>query len=242
MTATPAKRWPLLRVLLTEHLPFVAVLWVLFTVVALVVAGIIAVASPGVTTSVLHHMTTQAPRWLMFGLGIDAVSSYLRMQLAHGRTRREYLGQALLYAVVLSGFTAVLITIGYLLERGYYAVFGWSQRLSREAAFTAADQYPAILGTFWLSFLMWTIAGIVIGLGFFRGREIGFLTILAGIAIVLPSVALFRDGGLPILGAVIVDYRITVGVLIAACAAMFVVAVGMAWAIVRDVPMKAEVA
>ncbi|WP_291419274.1 hypothetical protein [Actinophytocola sp.] len=40
--------------------------------------------------------------------------------------------------------------------------------------FSTAGQYPAILGTFWLIFLMWTIAGVVIGLGFFRSTGIGF--------------------------------------------------------------------
>jgi hypothetical protein len=239
MIATLTKRWPLLRVLVSSHLSFVAIAWVLFTVVAMVITGIVAV-SGSVSTSILHHMTIQAPRWLMFGLGIDVVSSYLRMQLAHGRTRREFLGQAVLYAVVLSGFTAVLITFGYLLERGYYAVFGWSQRLSLESAFTAADQYPTILGMFWLSFLMWTIAGVVIGLGFFRDRALGALTIPIGLAIVLPSVALSRDGGLPVVGAKIADYLITPGIVLTACAALFVVAVAIAWAIVRNVPMKSE--
>jgi hypothetical protein len=145
-----------------------------------------------------------------------------------------------LYAVALSGFSAVLITLGYLLERGYYAVFGWSQTLAVEATFTAADQYPAILGMFWLSFLMFTIAGIVIGLGFFRDRGLGLLTIVAGVAIVLPSIVVAREGGLPILGRTIEDLQLTTGVLLAACAVMFAAAVGIAWAIVRDVPMKSE--
>ena len=239
MTTAVATRLPLLRVQLTAHLPFVALLWVLFTIVTIVVTGIVAVAS-GVSDSILHQLATQAPRWLMFGLGIDVVSTYLRMQLAHGRTRRDFLGQTIQYTVVLSGCTALLITISYLLERGYYAVFGWSHALPREAAFTAADQYPAIFGTYWLSFLMWTVAGLVIGLGFFRGKGLGLLTIPLGLAIVLPGVALFRNGGLPVIGETLANHEITVGALLGSCAVLFAVAVGIAWAIVRDMPMPAK--
>ncbi|MGH3879944.1 MAG: hypothetical protein ACRDSK_23205 [Actinophytocola sp.] len=233
------RRWPLLRVLLTAHVPFVVLLWLLFTVVAMVITGIVAAAA-GISDSILHQLATQLPRWLLFGLGIDVVSTYLRIQLAHGRTRREFLGQAVLYSVVVSGVAAVLITLGYLLERGYYAVFGWSQDLSSEAVFTAANQYPAILGTYWLSLLLWTVAGLVIGLGFFRDNGLGILTIPIGLVVVLPALALFRNDGLPVLGEVIADYPVTVGTLLAASAVVLAVAVAAAWAIVRDAPMKTK--
>lgn len=238
MITVVARRWPLLRVLLTAHLSFVAVAWVLFTVVIMVITGIVALAA-GISNSVLHEVAVQAPRWLMFGLAIDVVHTYLRIQLAHGRTRRDFLGQAIAYTVVLSGFTAVLITIGYLLERGYYAVFGWSQRLSREGVLATADEYAAILGSFWLSFLMWTVAGLVIGLGFYRTTGLGLLTIPLSLVIVLPTVAMFRTGGLPVVvSTTLTEHDITTGVLVAACAGLFVVAVGIAWALVRHVPMR----
>ena len=240
MTAAVAtkRRWPLLRVLLTAHVPFVVLLWLLFTVVAMVITGIVAAAA-GISDSILHQLATQLPRWLLFGLGIDVVSTYLRLQLAHGRTRREFLGQAVLYSFAVSGVAAVLLTLGYLLERGYYAVFGWSQTLPREVVFTTADQYPAILGTYWLTLLMWTVAGVVIGLGFFRGTGLGILTIPIGLVSVLPSLALLRNGGLPIIGETLADRELAIGTVLAATTVVLAAALGVAWSIVRDVPMKA---
>lgn len=239
MTAL-ANRLPLLRVQLTSHVPFVALAWVLFTVVVLVITGILAL-NDAVSGGILHHVATQAPRWLLFGLGVDVVSTYLRIQLAHGRTRRDFLRQTTLYAVVLSGFTALLVTVGYLLERGYYGLFGWPYSLPGEVTFAGVGQFPAILGTYWLSFLMWTVAGVVVGLGFFRDKGLGVLTIPLGLVIVAPSVALFRAGGLPIVGERLADVEVTLGALLAACAALLAAAVGVAWAIVRDVPMATRV-
>lgn len=239
MTTAAATRWPLLRVLLSAHLTFTALLWVLFTIVVMGITGIVAAAG-GVSESVLHQAATQAPRWLMFGLGIDVVSTYLRMQLAHGRTRREFASQAIGYTVILSGFTAALITVSYLLERGFYAVFGWPQRLAREGVFSSADQYPAILGTYWLSFLLWTVAGLVIGLGFFRSTALGLLTIPLGLAIVLPSVTATRNSGLPIFGDQLAALELGTGLVLTSCAALFVVGTGIVWAIVRNVPMKTK--
>lgn len=230
-------RWPLLRVLLTSHLSFVAVLWVAFIALFMVITGIVAAVGE-VGGSLLHYAATQAPRWLLFGLGIDVVTTYLRLHLAHGRTRRDFIGETAAYTVVLSGVTAALITFGYLLERGYYALFGWPQTLPGEGLFSAADQYPAILGTFWLTFLLWTVVGVLVGLGFFRSTLLGVATIPLGLAIVAPTVV--GSGQLPLIGHALVDRDLTAGVLLAASAGLFLVGIGLSWAIVRDVPMKSK--
>jgi hypothetical protein len=240
MTTTTARRWPLLRVLATAYLPFIGLLWVAFMVVIMVVTGIIAMRGT-VSTSALHVGATQLPRWLMFGLGIDMVSTYLRMHLAHGRTRREFVTQSVAYSVLMSGFGAVLITLGYLVERGFYALFGWPQKLNREALFATADEYPVILGTFWLIFLMWTAAGLVIGLGFFNSTGFGLLTIPIGLLIALPTVIFTRNGGFPVIGDDLVDLDISDSVLLAASGGLFVVAVGIIWALARQIPMKSKV-
>jgi len=234
---TMVRRWPLLRVLLSAHLAFTAMLWALFMVVVLVITGILA-ATAGISESIQHYATTQAPRWLLFGLGIDVVSTYLRLHLAHGRTRRNFLGQSIGYTFVISGFAAALITVGYLVERLVYAMFGWTQRLPRKAMFDAADEYPMMLATFWLTFLLWTVAGLVIGLGFFRSTGLGLLTIPVGLMIVLPTFIPTRDGGLPFVGEELTGLDVAPGVVLAACAGLYLLAVGIVWAIVRDVPMK----
>jgi hypothetical protein len=239
MTTRIATRWPLLRVLLTAHLTFTAMMWVLFTVVVLIIAGVVA-AFGGVPDSVMHDAATQVPRWLLFGLGIDVVSTYLRMQLAHGRTRREFLGQAVAYTVITSGFAAVLITLGYLIEAALYAILDWPQTLRRTGLFTAEDQYPAILGTYWLVLLMWTVAGVLIGLGFFRSTGIGFLTLPVGLAIVLPAIVATGNSGLPIFGDELAALDFAGPAVLVGSAGAFVVAVALAWAMVRDIPMKTK--
>lgn len=239
MTSTTARRWPTLSVLLSSHLPFVGILWVLFTVVTLVITGVVA-ATSGVSASVLHHATTQAPRWLLFGLGIDAVLTYLRMHLAHGRTRREFAGQAVAYAVAVAGVSAALLTAGYLLERGVYALFGWPQTVAPVGLFGASDQYPAIFGAFWLSLLLWTVAGLVIGLGFFRSTGVGLLMIPVGVVIALPSFLALGYTGMPFFSAQIAGLELGVGTILAASAVLLVLGVGVLLAALREVPMRAQ--
>jgi hypothetical protein len=231
-------RRPLYRALLSSHLPFVAVLWVLFTVAVGLIIGVVALASPGPVDSIWHHAATQAPRWLMFGLGIDAVTTYLRLQLAHGGTRRSYFGQTTMYAVVLAGGAAVLLTVGYLLERGLYALLGWPQRLSGLSMFDTAGQYHVILGTYWLTFLMWTIAGTLIALGFFRFNRGGLLTIPIGVVLVVPALLAVSDNGFPLLKRDLLGIELSTGVLLGTFAGCFVVGIALIWAIVRNVPMK----
>lgn len=231
-------RWPLLRILVTSHLAFVAMAWVLFTVgVCLVIAGV-ALFADGRPDSIWHYAAAQAPRWLMFGLGIDAVTTYLRLQLAHGGTRRSYLGQTTAHTVVLAGGSAALITVGYLLERGIYALLGWPQRLPGESLFSTAGQYHVIFGTYWLTFLMWTVAGTLIGLGFFRWNKGGLLTIPIGLVLVSPAFVALSDNGLPLIGKELAGVELSPGLLLVTFAACFAAGTALIWAIVRDVPMK----
>ncbi len=231
-------RHPLLRILITSHLSFVVVAWVLFTVVVGLVIGGVALSSPGPADSIWHHAAAQAPRWLMFGLGVDAVTTYLRLQLAHGGTRRSYLGQTTAYSVVLTGGAAALITVGYLLERGLYALLGRPQRLSGDSLFDTAGQYHVIFGTYWLTFLMWTVAGTLIGLGFFRWNTAGLLTIPLGVVLVVPALVAASNNGLPILGRQLAGIEMSDGLLLTAFAVLFPLGVALIWAIVRNVPMK----
>lgn len=239
MTTSTAKRLPLLRVLLLSHLPFTAVLWVLFMAVVLVLTAILLLVDAD-TDNIMQLASVQAPRWLLFGLGLDAVNNFLRMHLAHGRTRREFAGQALTYAVILSGFTAALLAVGYLLEFGLRAVIEAMGSASRMERPYGSSDLPEILGVFWLSLLLWTVAGLVIGLGFFRSSGFGVLTIPVGVAIVLPSVSTNPGAGLPFLSNVFAALDLGAGEMIAASAVLGVVGAGLVWVIVREVPMKAR--
>lgn len=231
-------RWPLLRILVTSHLAFVAVTWVLFTVVVFLVVGGVALFADGRPDSIWHHAATQAPRWLMFGLGVDAVTTYLRLQLAHGGTRRSYLGQSTAYTVVLAGGSAALITVGYLLERGIYALLGWPQGLPGESLFGTAGQYHVIFATYWLTFLLWTVAGTLVALGFFRWNKGGLLTIPIGLLLVAPAFVAISDDGLPLIGQELAGVELSPGLLLVTFAGCFAAGIALIWAFVRDVPMK----
>lgn len=231
-------RSPLLRILVSSHVAFLFVLWALVVAGTGLVIGGVALFADGRPESIWHHVATQAPRWLLFGLGIDAVNTYLRLQLAHGGTRRSYLGQTTAYTVVLGGTAAALITVGYLAERGLYALLGWPQRLSGESLFGTAGQYHVIFGTYWLTFLMWTVAGTLIALGFFRWNKGGVLAIPIGVVLVVPAFVAVSNSGLPLIGRELAGIDLSPGVLLAAFAGCFIAGIALIWAIVRDVPMK----
>lgn len=85
---------------------------------------------------------------------------------------------------------------------------------------------------------MWTVAGTLIALGFFRWNIGGVLTIPIGLLLVVPAVVAIGNSGLPLIGRQLAGIDLSPGVLLIAFARCFVAGIALIWAIVRDVPMK----
>ncbi|MFC4853741.1 hypothetical protein [Actinophytocola glycyrrhizae] len=232
-------RLPLLRVLLTAHVSFGFVLWLpLMLLSALIVTGIGIWGE--VDRSIWHYLATQAPRWFALGVGVDAINTYLRLNLAHGRTRRDFLRQLWSYLPGLAVCLAVLVTAGYQLERGAYALLGWDHRLAYPSVFGDTGNVLGILGSFSVVLLLWATAGVLIAAGFTRGRLLGIATVPFGLVLVAPGEVLTGFNGSTLLELVTLTSPVLPTVAI--CLGLAVLACAATWGIVRDIPLRAKVA
>ncbi|HEX6353762.1 hypothetical protein [Actinophytocola sp.] len=235
------RRWPTMRIMLTAHLYFAALTCAALLGVTLVVAVGISVWGE-VDRSYWHYVATQFLRWIAFGLGVDAISSYLRMHIAHGRTRRDFLRQLFPYLVGLSVVYAVLVVLGYLLERGVYALTGWPPRREDSPLLDSIPDVLGYVGPFTLMLLLWAIAGVLLSAAFNRDAVLGLVTIPIGLLIIAPSEFIVDVVTVPFLRTVVESLRVTTLAGIGLGLAGIAIGCVAIWGIVRDMPMRPKVA
>lgn len=233
-------RWPMLRIMLTAHVWFALISWMVLMVVAALVAVGIAIWG-NLDQSVWHYVATQVTRWIAVGLGFDAISTYLRMHIALGRTRRDFLRQSWVYVVGLATAFGVLLTIGYLVERGVYVLAGWPHKLQPAMLFDSSGDVLGIFVGLTLMMLLWTIAGAMVHAAFTRNVLLGILTIPVGLLLISPTELLVGANWVPIFRDTVASWDLPVianaGIAVA-CVAMGCAAT---WGIVRDIPMRPKV-
>jgi hypothetical protein len=234
-------RWPLLRVLLTGHVAYIVLSWLVFLAVSAVILTGVALWGQ-VGNSVWHYLVTQVPRWFALGLGIDVITTYLRLHIAHGRTRRDFLRQLLPYFPCFAVCFAALVTIGYQLERGVYALAGWEHRTAFPTLFGDTGNVLGMLGVFTLMLMLWSIAGVMIAAGFTRDMFLGFVTIPFGLLIVAPSEVLVGLNGVPLFDRLTEPLQLPLLTAVAVGLGGGVLGCAAVWGIVRDMPMRPKVA
>lgn len=235
------RRRPTLRIMLTAHLYFTTIACAALLGVTLVAAFLISTWGE-VDRSYWHYVATQFLRWIAFGLGVDAISTYLRMHIAHGRTRRDFLRQLFPYLIGLAGAFAVLAVGGYLIERGVYALTGWPPRTEDSPQVDSVADVLGYVGPFTLMLLLWMVAGVLLTAAFNRNLFLGLLTFPIGCLIVTPSEFVVDVVTVPFFRTAVesVDVSTAAGAGIAVAA--IAVGCGAIWGIVRDMPMRPKVA
>jgi hypothetical protein len=235
------RRWPTTRIMLTAHLYFAALTCAAALGVTLVAAFLISTWGE-VDRSYWNYVATQFLRWIACGLGIDAVNSYLRMHIAHGRTRRDFLRQLFPYLVGLSVGFAVLVVFGFLLERGVYTLMGWPPRREHLAHVDSITDVLGFVGPFTLMLMLWAVAGVLLRAAFNRNVLLGLSTVPIGLLLVAPNEFVVDVVTVPFFRTAMDSLHVppTAGAGIALAA----IAVGCVaiWGIVRDTPMRPKVA
>lgn len=180
-----------------------------------------------VTLSGWNITAAQIARWFAFWIGVYLIHNLLPIAVAHGRTRREYLWQAALFAVLAGATLAVTARIGFLLETWLYQAMDWSRT-------TAGNGFLE----YWLMFMVWIGAGAFIAAAFGRYEGGGLLAIPIGIVLILPAGSLVSgSNSLPFIGTLP-----STGQAVLVTAGAIVVAFGLAWSIARDMPIRAKAA
>ncbi len=233
-------RWPMLRIMLTAHVSFALISWmVLMVVAALVTVGIALWGN--LDQSVWHYVATQVTRWLALGLGFDAINTYLRMHIAHGRTRRDFQRQLWVYFVGLATAFTALLMIGYLVERGVYALMDWPHRLQSAALFDSSGDMLGIFGGLALMTLLWTIAGAMLDAAFTRNVLLGVLTIPVGFLLISPTELLVGANGVPIFRDTVASWDLSTVASTGIAVAGVAVGCAVTWGVLRDMPIRPKV-
>jgi hypothetical protein len=236
------KRLPTLRILLTAHLSFAAIVWTVMLVGTFAILAAIHVTTGwDADRSVWHYMATQVSRWVAFFCGIDAIVSYLRPHVAHGRTRKDFLRQLWPYFVGLAAPLGLLITLGYLVERGVYGIPGWSQKIMFKASFGGAGNYLGIFGAYTLTLVLFAMAGALLAAAFSRGVLLGLVLIPFGVLLIAPSEVLVGLNGVPRFTELLEDLEFPQTLSIALAPPALVLAAVAMWAIVRRMPLLPKV-
>jgi hypothetical protein len=185
--------------------------------------------------------STQFIPWFTLFIGVHIGTVMLPLNIAHGKTRRDFSNETVIFLVIYSVAISVLILIGWLLERALFSIIDVPQVLADEHLFANAHDYSRIFVSSLFIQLSWTTAGVVISAAYYRWNYEGLLSI-APCVVAIGFVQAVTGGGWELATELIdrfldfdassIPAAIVVGLL--ASAAMM----AMAWPIVRDMPMR----
>ncbi|GLY02980.1 MULTISPECIES: hypothetical protein [Actinoplanes] len=227
----PARRWPIAHLLLTTHLPFLAVcLAGLILLAWLILGGVSAFGSVRISA-----LDVGGPflRWLALGYGYHLLATMLPTFLVHGRTRREYLLQVPVFQLVTTAVLAGMTTLGYAAETVLYRAAGWPHQLAQDRLYDNTGDYLLIFGNYWTMLLGWMVTGWFLGAAFYRFQVGGVLALPVALGLLLAN----ATGDLPIVDAGQWHQDLGVPVALALAAGGTVVAAVLCWAIARDMPL-----
>lgn len=240
--------WIVARHRLAVDIP--ATLWLWGIYAAIVAAVAVAIANVGGITGSVWEPASQVARWFAGAIGASLTWSSLPLYVTHGFTRRVLMTQMPVVIVVFAGALAVLMTIGFAVETAVYGALDWPQALSRTHLFGSPDQLTLVLAEFWLSFVVWTVAGALVAAGFYRNTGLGLVLIPVGLVLVTVVEYAVGPGYLvpPVFGVVSrAVARVLVGVApdggslptaAATCAGTFALGMALTWAVVHDIPVR----
>jgi hypothetical protein len=229
--------WPIGRYLFSGHLLFLALATIGAGVLSVLVTFGISIFAE--ITGSVWNVAPSILRWFAAGYGAYLTGSLLTICVAHGRTRREFTVQVLVFMVGGSAVVALLLTLGYPLESLLYRAMDWPHRVPEGRLYSSPDQLGLIFVSLWSLLGVWTVAGAFLSAGFSRDDG-GWGLLMIPLAVVLVSaVSLVLDlGFLPFVGRVLRPADVGPAVAMAVCAACFLVGAAAVWALLRDMPIK----
>ncbi|SDG67548.1 hypothetical protein SAMN05421505_106219 [Sinosporangium album] len=232
-------RLPMAVLLLFSHLPMVAAFWALLVaVVGLIILGMHTFGT--VSASVWDDLASGFPQWALLGTGVVMLRVFLPMHVGHGRTRREFTWHTTLFIVAFTGALAVLLAAGYWLEKALYGAVGWPHMIDPHRFFTDGGQFGLIVWEFWCVLPVWMISGVCLSAAFYRSVNIGLAVVPVALLF-----AVFGGSGNGTIGVPFVDTALPAqdvsGLASSALsAAVFALGVALAWALIRDIPIRSK--
>jgi hypothetical protein len=179
--------------------------------------------------------------WYAAFIGGYAMYELLPKFVAHGRTRRDSAIEMAILGVIHALVLALVITVGFAIERGVFDLFGWPQGTPEDRMIDSFTNYPGIFLESLMSLAVWTVAGALIGMGFYRDSGRGSMAIVITIVLgaLLSAATGASNGPLMFMVESLGDGWGTPLVVVMSLVSL-VVATVVTWIYARDVPLRSK--
>lgn len=154
-----------------------AVAFVLATVIVFIVSIFteIRISAWGVVGSIAPWYIAIMSGWIVY--------IQVPIFVAHGRTRKSGYREWLNTGLAMAPLGAILMTIGFLLERGVYSLAGFSTEAESARFFTGGNDLFTVLYQYLLTFGVWFALGGFVGGALYRSEDLGWLSIPLAIGV-----------------------------------------------------------
>lgn len=173
-------------------------------------------------------------RFAAYYLGRSLISP-LPIFVAHGQTRRQFVGQAALVGTTRTNGAAVVMAAGLLIEAGIYRALDLAHLPNFDHLFSSPNQFWLVFIEFWLLFGLWAMAGALIAAGRYRNRR-GLGVVASVVLVVLAESAVGTLLPLPL--GISFDISPPVAVAVVICAGAVGLGLAATWKLVRNVPIR----
>lgn len=236
-TTQPERALAIARHRIKEDVLGSLLVWGLFAAIVVVIGA--GIAMLGTITSSVWEQASQLPRWYAGAVGVYFTAVYLPLYVAHGQTRREFARQIPPVIVLFAAVLALLMTVGFAVEATIYSAFDWPQDLATRHLYDAPTQLGLVFVEFTLLFAVWTVAGTVVGAGFYRHPLAGFALIAPALAAAVVTEAAVGPAWIVPLGVFSTALAAgSVAVAVGVSGAVFAVCLVAMWLVTRDMPLR----
>lgn len=234
------RSWRFPTPLVTDYGGFLTAAWAGVLVVTFA-GSLVSATFFGLIPASAWELITPPARVYMAVISAFVVYSFLPLYVSHGQTRRGFAIEGLIALVVHAALATVLITLGFVIEAGWYRVMGWTRGVPNGHLFTSYGNLPLIVAEYGLAFLVWSAAGAFAGAAFYRSSRGGWLALPPALVMVGITGSALGES----LGPITRFYRDLTGaeagslpfatVVSVAC---ILVAGAATWLLIRDVPIR----
>ncbi len=179
--------------------------------------------------------------WYLAVMGGWIVYIQIPLFVANGRTRKHGFREWLNTGLGLVPLGAILMAIGFLLEKGIYNLSGFSTSAENDDFFSGANDLHVVVYQYLLTFAVWFALGGFVGGSLYRSEDWGWLSIPIAIGIASLAGLWNHTGG----GFFAFSRRIVPGIntesafLDFSLSAIAIAAsVWLAWKLTHDMPLR----
>jgi len=239
MTASnDPRQWGLAGYLLSGFSAFAGLMAVPLFLVTMAIAFLI--DRIGTLEQSIWEWASLLVRFYALAIVLHVVKTHFPLHLAHGGTRRQFLGQLTLFVVAHGAVLAGLTTLGFWLESMVSNLAGWSTPTSSYAYFDSGTDVVAVASTFMVLFVVWGAATALGAVSRYRHRDAGGLGVVAGVLMVMAVESSFGDGFLFLgfIGRFVTLDQWSIGVSVAIGVALALLATFVTWLVGRNLNVK----